>query len=309
MARKDAVTQFGKSIGRVVVSAASIIAVGMVALLVGYGRFSRFVRRDVDALLAQSRPDADALVTAGMLADLPAPVQRYLTCTGVIGTPLVRTARIQQRGMMHLAPDQPWIPLDAEQYYTVQPPGFVWDGTVHAGPLPLARGRDRYLGGKGNMLIKAGALVTVVDDTGEEMDQGALLRYLSEMIWFPAAFLGDNVSFAPVDDTTARVTLTDRDRSVTGTMHFDAEGRLTEFVAERYRIVNGGYELTTWVTPVTEYGERAGLRLPVRAKAVWRLPEGDLEYIDITITGVQYNVAGRDAANEEANDEDTRCVR
>jgi hypothetical protein len=121
------------------------------------------------------------------------------------------------------------------------------------------------------------------------------------MIWFPAAFLGDNVSFEAVDDTTARVTLTDHGRSVTGTMHIDAEGRLTEFVAERNRLVDGGYELTAWATPVTEYGERAGLRLPVRGKAVWRLPEGDMEYIDVAITDVEYNVAARPAGGEEGD--------
>lgn len=302
MVRNTAATAVRKIAGRIVTSIASLLAFGLAALLIGYGRFSRIVRRDVDALLALSRPNTDGLVTLEMLTDLPAPVQRYLTYTGIVGTSLVRTVHLQQHGAMHLAPDQPWIPLDAEQFYTVQPPGFVWDGTMHAGPLPLARGRDCYRDGKGNMLIKAGSLVTVVDSSGAETDQAALMRYLSEMIWFPAAFLGDNISFESVDDSTARVTLTDHGRSVTGTLHIDAEGRLTEFVAERYRFVDGHNELTTWVTPVMEYGELAGLQLPVRGKAVWRLPEGDLEYIDVTITDVEYNVAAAQAAHTEGGE-------
>jgi hypothetical protein len=183
----------------------------------------------------------------------------------------------------------PWLPIEAEQYYSVQPPGFVWNATMRMGALPLARGRDMYLNGEGNMLIKIGSLFTVVDATGKEMDQGSLMRYLSEMIWFPSAFLGDNISFEAVDDNAAHVTLTDRGRSVTGTMYFDAEGKLTDFVAQRYAMVEGGYELRTWSTPVTEYGELAGLKLPVKGKAVWKLPEGDLEYIDVTITNIQYN--------------------
>ena len=40
----------------------------------------------------------------------------------------------------------------------------------------------------------------------------------------------------------------------------------------------------TWSTPITGYGEFEGLRLPVRGKAVWKLPDGDLEYIDVTVT-------------------------
>jgi hypothetical protein len=141
------------------------------------------------------------------------------------------------------------------------------------------------------MLVRAGSLFTVVDGEGEEMDQGAMMRYLSEMIWFPTAFLGDNISFQPMDDKSAQVTLADHGRSVTGTMYFDEEGRLTDFVAKRYRTVEGGYDLETWSTPVIEYGELAGLKLPIRGKAVWKLPDGDLEYIDISVTELEYNAA------------------
>ena len=40
--------------------------------------------------------------------------------------------------------------------------------------------------------------------------------------------------------------------------------------------------------PVTAYGEFEGLKLPVRFNAVWKFPEGDQEYIDVTVTALQY---------------------
>jgi hypothetical protein len=120
-----------------------------------------------------------------------------------------------------------------------------------------------------------------------------MMRYLSEMIWFPTAFLGENVSFEPVDENSARVTLTDGGRSVGATMYFDEEGRFKDLVAKRYRAVEGGYDLKTWSTPAYEHGELAGLRLPVGGGAVWKLPDGDLKYADITITGLEYDPADR----------------
>ena len=102
---------------------------------------------------------------------------------------------------------------------------------------------------------------------------------------------GENISFEPVDDNSARVTLTDDGRSVSGTMYFDEEGRFKDFVAKRYRTVEGGYNFETWSTPAYEYGELAGLRLPVRGGAVWKLAEGDLKYADITITHLEYDIA------------------
>jgi hypothetical protein len=222
-----------------------------------------------------------------MLEDLPEPVQRYLHYTGVVGKPHVRTVHLKQRGKMRPTASGGWLPLDAEQFYSVQPPGFVWDGTLHMGPLPLARARDRYADGRGNMLIRAGGIYPVADASGAETDQGSMMRYLSEMIWFPTAFLGDNISFTAIDAQSAQVTLTDHGRSASGTLYVDLEGRLAGFLAQRYRM---GYGLATWWAPVTEYGELAGLKLPMRGQAAWKLPEGDLMYFDVAISELEYNV-------------------
>jgi hypothetical protein len=69
------------------------------------------------------------------------------------------------------------------------------------------------------------------------------------MIWFPTAFLGDNVSFEPVDDRSARVTLTDRGTTASATMFFDEVGRfdLVPTLSHRPRPVRP----RTWSTPWT----------------------------------------------------------
>ena len=136
------------------------------------------------------------------------------------------------------------------------------------------------------MLIKAASAFTVADARGEELDQGEMVRYLNEMMWFPSAFLEDNVSFEAVDTTSAEVTLSDHGRRVTATLFFDADGRLTEFVGTRYA---GGGRLETWSVPVVAYGELAGLELPTRCKAVWRLDRGDEEYVEVTVTELHHD--------------------
>ena len=260
------------------------LAVGMAAELWGRTAFRRVVQSDVQMLLAGSSAGEARLVTEAMLDGLPEPVQRYLRYTGVIGKPFVRTVQLRERGQMLLTSGRPWIPLKAQQWYAVQPPGFVWYCTLHIGPIPIVRARDMYRTGAGHMLIKAASLVTVADAKGREIDQGEMVRYLSEMMWFPSAFLEDNVSFEAVDARSARVTLTDRGRTATGTLFFDPDGSLTEFVAQRY----AGSDLETWSVPITAYGEFEGLKLPVRCKAVWKLADGDQEYIDVNIVELRY---------------------
>jgi uncharacterized protein DUF6544 len=254
----------------------------------GHRAFARLVRRDVQALRARACPGRAGVVTEEMLADLPGPVARYLRYTGVVGKPFPGTVRLRQKGTMPVGPGQRWLPLDAEEHYSVQPPGFVWAGTARLGPLPVARARDMYAEGTGRMLVKVASLWPVVDASGAQMDQGEMMRYLSEMIWFPAAFLAGNISFEAVDDSSARVTLTDHGRTATGTLVFDREGKVTDFVAQRYR-TPGASSPDTWSTPITGYGEYEGLRLPARGKAVYKLPTGDLEYIDVTVTDLHYD--------------------
>ena len=258
--------------------------------VVGSRRFAGLVRADIESLIAGAGLPRDGVVTEEMLGELPEPARRYLRYAGVVGRPFVGTVRLTQIGQIQVAAGQPWFPLHAEQHFSIQPPGFVWQAVVPAEALPLLRAKDSFLRGSGRMLITAAGLVPLVDATGPEFDQGEMVRFLSELMWFPTAFLGENVTFEPVDEGSVRVSLTHAGRSVSGTIFVDDEGKVTRFEADRNYPGEGGEpSLQRWSAPVDEYGEFNGLRVPVRVRAVWNLPSGDLEYIRIRITQLRYN--------------------
>jgi len=277
-----------KIVRAIAVATGAVLSAGWIAMAFGYVRLNRLIGRDVAALLAGPEEIPAGVVSAEMLKGLPEPARRYLAHSGVAGKPHVRSVYLEQTGRMRAGDRQPWMPLDARQWYTVSPPGFVWDGTMHLGPLPIARARDQYLHGRGSLVVRAAQIIPVANVAGEEMDQGAMMRYLAEMIWFPAAFLGANIDVAPIDSQSFQVTLTEDNRGVSGQMHIDEEGRLTRIEAERYRMVDGGFELCPWSAIVTEYGEFEGLKLPCRAQALWHLESGELPYFDVAITHLEY---------------------
>jgi len=264
---------------------------GLAGLLAATSRrFGRLVDADRRRLLERPRPPHPPLVTLAMLAGLPEPAKRYLRYAGVVGRPMVDTVRVRQACRMRPAPHGISFPLVAEQWYAVEPPGFIWDATVAVAGIPVVRGRDGYLDGKGMMTIKVGSLIPVVDASGPEMDQASLLRYLSEMPWFPSAFLRERVTWEAIDDATVRVSIVDGDLQATGTLTIDPEGRLVEFRSERYAMVGDGFELRPWSAPTYAYGEFEGLRLPVRGAAVWTLPDGStLPYIEVDLTEVTFD--------------------
>ncbi len=229
------------------------------------------------------------IITNEMISDLPEPVQRYMRYTGVVGKPWIENVWLKQIGKFRQGFERPWMPMVAKQTYTTNPAGFLWDAKFKMAGVPLLRAVDRYKNGKGHMFGKLAGIITVFDVQGEKLDQGTMLRYLSEMIWFPIAFLGKNIFWERRDDNSAHVTYNDYGKSVRGIMYFDEEGRFTNFTTQRYREVDGKFSLDPWSTPVAEYGMMAGLNLPIKGQAVWNLPSGDLPYINLEITEVIYN--------------------
>jgi hypothetical protein len=153
----------------------------------------------------------------------------------------------------------------------------------------MTLGRDAYVHGKGSMVIKMFSLIPIVSAGGSEIDQGSMMRYLNEMTWFPAAFLGKNITWQAVNDSSAEVTLTEKGKSVSALMQFNPDGKPVNFVAKRYRMAGKKYDLETWSTPFTGYGEFEGLKLPVRGQGVWNLKEGDLVYVELEITELEYD--------------------
>lgn len=197
-------------------------------------------------------------------------------------------ATIKQTGSFKISPDKPWTPFTATQIYNIPEASFIWKVRMKMAPLVIVKGTDALRDGQGSMKIKLFGLFPLVNAKGPELDQGAMTRYLSETIWFPQAFLDEHISWEPIDSVSARAILTIGAKSVDGVFSFNDLGQMTSFECERYATEGKDMVLRPWRTPVHEYGQRAGLQLGIRGKAIWSLPEGDYTYIDVEITEVIY---------------------
>ncbi len=81
-----------------------------------------------------------------------------------------------------------------------------------------------------------------------EINQGTLLRYLNEMMWFPSAALNHYIQWEAIDSTSAKATMSYQGVSASALFHFNESGQLTNFVADRYREADGEFILTKWST-------------------------------------------------------------
>jgi hypothetical protein len=188
-----------------------------------------------------------------------------------------------------------WSPFTADQWFTTTAPGFVWDADVRMVPLTPVRVRDSYVAGEGTMFGAVAGLVPVVNQHGTRaMAEASLQRFLAEATWFPTALLpgdaGAGVTWSPVDDSTARATLTDGAVSVSVDFHFDGRGEIARTSTTRYRDVNGTPVRTPWVGHVRDYRRLHGLLVPTDGEVEWVTPEGRLPYWRGRVTGVEYEL-------------------
>jgi hypothetical protein len=268
---------------------AGVAAGASIAAALASTRWARATSRATERLAARTRSsaasgaasDAATEFSPEQLTGLPAPVVRYFTFALTPGQPLPRTVRARWTGEFRASREAAWKPFTAVQHFTIGPPGFVWDAAISMAPLITVRVRDEYVNGVGAMLGKVAGLVPVVNEGGSaEMAAGALSRYLGEAVWFPTALLpGPNVAWTPVDDSTARATLTDGAVTVHGDFHFDSDGRVVSVSMMRYRDVNGRGVLTPFEGRLgPEYRRVAGMMVPSAGEVAWLLPEGRLDY-------------------------------
>lgn len=246
----------------------------LVAVAIGFGAWRFAGRADAArAQLAATAPTAArAVVTADDLRALPAPAQRWLRAAGVVDRPRAGVVHLTQRGEMQTAPDAAWLPFRAEQTFVAPTPGFVWVVDVR-GPAGLRlRGIDRYLGGRGGMRIEVAGLVPIVDAAGPTIDQGTLVRFLAETIWFPSAALEPYLRWEAIDDHAVRARMTFGDVEAEGVFHVDAAGDPVRFEARRYR----DDVLTDWIVEndPTAFATLDGVRVPTRSTITWRDADG-----------------------------------
>jgi len=268
----------------------------LIACVLSYGSwsFDRMVKDELKSFLSKKEVEK-RIVTAEMIDELPPVVQKWLKRSNIVGKEIIQLAYLNQRGEMKTKPDGSWMSVDAEQYITANPPGFLWIADVKSSFLHLS-GRDKYEEGRGHMLIKLFSLIPVVDAKGKEIDQGALLRYLGEIVWVPSAALSDYITWEEIDSTTARATMSYGGMTASGIFKFDENGDFVSFEADRYYYRKEGSTLERWIiTAKKNYKEFGGIRVPVTLSVAWKFETGDFTWYKLEIREINYNIQRKEA--------------
>ncbi|MDD3653135.1 MAG: hypothetical protein PHO01_02935 [Desulfotomaculaceae bacterium] len=272
----------------ILVGILGVFALVLVVSFFANAQFNKNIDKEVSEFFSGVENKGD-IIQRSDLEGLPPVVQKWLEQAQVAGKERIAAARLKQKVSMRIKEDGPWMPADAQQYYRVAEPGFIWKVRVNMAPLIYFAGRDQYEEGRGHMLIKVLSLVKVADASGKEIDQGAMLRYLAETVWFPTAALSNYIQWEEVDADSARATMTYGGITASGVFTFNQKGEVVSFVAQRYGDFNGQYLMKTWVVNLKQHQEFNGIRIPAAGEVIWKLETGDYNWYQFEIKDVEYN--------------------
>jgi hypothetical protein len=265
----------------------NLLLLVVVILAAGRVSFNKMVKEEVSNLLSSSSAD-QSVITEEEVAVLPEIVQNWLRKSHVIGKPMPASVHVKQKGSMRTDANGDWMLFDAEQYFTINPPGFVWNATIHTDKFIDIVGRDKYQNGKGNMLIKAASLITIANSQGNEIDQGTLIRYMAEIAWFPHAAVCDYLDWEQIDSSHARVTMSYNGVTASGIYTFNKEGLPIGFETQRFGDFKGKYSKETWAVATSGFKIFNGIVVANKSEVTWKLKEGDFTWLRLVLTDIEY---------------------
>lgn len=204
------------------------------------------------------------------VAGLPAPARRYFLRAIAPGTPLAHHVELEMGGSIRLSPDGAWMPMRARQILA-PPSGFVWEATVGQGALRFS-GADSYADGRGEVRFQAWGLVPFVRAGGPDVARSARGRLAGEAVWNPAALLPQRgVTWEPIDERSARATMTIDGEPLTLTVTVEDDGRLASVSLMRWgdRTDDGTYGLVPFGVNVLGEGRFGGYTIPTRIGGGW----------------------------------------
>jgi hypothetical protein len=230
------------------------------------------------------------ILTNEKIATLPSILQKYYAISGFLDKPIALNADIiWKESFIKLKRDGDWKALKTSQFNSVNP---IMRTSYMKVKRMFFAGKDLYKEGKASMIGKVFNLFKVINASGPQLSQSALITSFCEFMLISGYALQDYVSWEEIDDTTIRGTLKDHAFEVSGLFSFDKEGKFKYFETDDryYDEGDGNYVKKKFLARFDSYKQVDGALQVENITALWRLDDGDYEYYKGTIDHIVYNV-------------------
>ncbi len=256
------------------------------------GKFRDRIERERASILKACTAAPAISASQKGLADLPAPVRKYLQFALGGRSKSVSSVRIKQSGSFRLSEKDSWTPVTANQLLALGKPAFVWHARLQPHPYVWTESRDILHEGvaKTEHRLYSAFPFPLKRFIGKAADVSALVRYLTEAPWLPAALLpSDHLSWKAIDDRTARATLIYNGYRVSADFTFNSESEITQ-VTTRDRTWNrsGASEAHPWIARYQRYELHSGIKVPMEMETEWSINGKSFPYARLQVDTIAF---------------------
>jgi hypothetical protein len=250
---------------------------------------------DYNIRLKRARADVPAVPAAPLsmqdMAALPKLLQRHMQRSGAIGKPPVRAFHIVYNAVMRQSPEQPGMPGTAEQFNCVQPVRRLFFMASRMKGLPVVVLHD-FSGTTASMQVRIASLFDVTNQCNAELARVESVTLLNDLcFWAPSALVGPQFQWRVIDESRLAVSFTNGAHTVRATLVFDAEGDLVNFISDdrAQSQSDGTFKSQRWSTPMRQYREFGGRRVPTEGEAIWHRSDGEFVYGTFTVRAIEFD--------------------
>jgi hypothetical protein len=234
---------------------------------------------------------SEEILTEKDIEHLPLPVRKYIEYSGTIGKGKPKNVRITFEAEMTSKPGAKPMKASSEQF------NFFGDFTrlflMKASKLLIPfNALHIYQKQEATFKVRVANLFNVVDVKGEDLTTAETVTLLNDMcIFVPGNLYDKRLTWKEIDSLSCAVTIENGKYKVTAILYFNEEGELINFISDDRSALqdDGTLKKARWSTPVSNYKEIDGRRIPTYGETIWHYPEGDFTYGIFTLKSINYN--------------------
>ena len=226
-------------------------------------------------------------------AHLPACAQKYLDYTGAIGKSKPQNMCIEFDANMYRKPGDKPMKSHCIQYNFYRNYSRLF--LMKASKMGIQfRALHLYINEQAIFQVKVAEMIKVVDVTGEELTTAETVTLLNDMcIFAPGSLVDKRLAWSEIDSLSTKVTLKNGKYEVSAILYFNESGELINFMSDDRSALqeDGTMKQVRWETPISDYREFEGRKIPTSGRTIWKYHEGDFTYGVFNLITIKYNVS------------------
>lgn len=223
--------------------------------------------------------------------DMPVVIQKYIENSGFIGKEKMSYLKMEYKDVDFMQEKKgPKLKIDYTQYNFAKNPSRIALIESSMFGIPF-EGYDYYMNNNGGMKGNIAKIITLFNQTGDDMDKACLVTFLAESMFLPSVLLQDYIEFEEIGDLQVKATITYKGLTASGVFTFNDKFEMISFTTNDRAVANsdGTMEYIQWTAMCSEYKiNDNGINYPTKFKAIWNYPNEDFVYFDGIISNVSY---------------------